>query len=169
MTPGRIGGALMIIIFVLAGCAGPAHEPIPSGAQVVRVTVTESNVRLDPAVVPPGDVYLVLDSPLDGSIAFVQGKPTADAVPGPLSDDDLARLKQGDTGGTEIGGLDAGGCDAGQNAAARGQMGPCGNVMMVALVEGKYAVLGGGPDVDPATGLPPPMAVLTVQPAAPSP
>lgn len=152
-----------LLAVVLVGCS--RATPIPAGAQQVHVVITGSEVRLDPATVRAGEVYLVLDAPLEGSIVFVQRKRTAAESPGPLSDDDLARLAQGDTQGTEIGGMDAGGCSAAQNAEDRGQMGPCGNVMKVVLREGKYAIVGGAPEVDPTTGLPPPpMAVLEVLP-----
>ncbi len=162
---------LGMLAAVLAGCGGAT--PIPAGAQVVHVAITESGVRLDPATVHPGDVWLVLDR-LGGS--FVERKRTAEETPGPLSDDDLARLAQGDTGGFGFRALPAGGCSPAQDAEERGQMGPCGNVMKVVVVEGKYAILGPGwamqetapsvdPTADPAGFLPPPsMAVLEVLP-----
>lgn len=152
-----------LLTVVLVGC-GRGQTPIPPGAQQVHVVVTESEVRLDPGTVRAGDVYLVLDAPLDGSIVFVQRKRTAAATPGPLTNDDLARLAHGDTEGTSIGGMDAGGCDAAQNAEDRGQMGPCGNVFKVVLLEGKYAMLGDMPGSNPP-GLPlPSIAVLEVLP-----
>ena len=48
--------------------------------------------------------------------------------------------------------------------ADRGKMGPCGNVMKVVLVPGTYAIVGGAPEPDPATGRMAPMAVLNVVP-----
>jgi hypothetical protein len=121
-------------------------------------------------------VYLVLDEPLDGSIQFVERMAAPDDPPGPLSDDDLARLAAGDTEATAIGGMDAGGCSPEQDAEDRGQMGYCGNVMKVVVAPGKYAILGPGwkmmdvePRVDPTAnpaGFRPPssMAVLEVLP-----
>jgi hypothetical protein len=173
----RVGAATALVgllAIMLAGC-GRGQTPIPPGAQVVHVVATESEVRLDPTTVRSGDVYLVLDAPLDGGFAFVERKRTGDETPGPLSDDDLARLARGDTEGTAIGGLSSG-CDASQRAEDRGMMGPCGNVMKATLRPGKYAILGPGwteqetepsldPTADPAGFVAPPtMAVLEVLP-----
>lgn len=162
----------VLVASLIAGC-GPGHEPIPDRAQVIHIVATEIGVRLDPATVHAGDVYLVLDSPVDGSFSFVE-RQRAGETAGPLSDDDLARLAAGDTGGTSRGGLDAGGCSDEQDAESRGQMGPCGNVMKVTLRVGKYAILGPvwteiefGVDAtaDPDGFVPPPwMAVLEVLP-----
>lgn len=135
--------------------------------------VTASEVRLDPATVHAGDVYLVLDGPVQ-SVSFVQRKRTEAETPGPLSDDDLARLAHGDPQGTFIDAMSEG-CSDSQRAEDRGQMGPCGNVYKVVLVEGKYAILGPGwtlqetePSSDPTAGppglLPRFMAVLEVLP-----
>lgn len=159
----KIRGIFPVVVTVgtvIAGCTG--HESIPSGAQQVHVVVTSSEVRLSPATARPGDVYLVLDSPEEGSISFVE-RMDASGAAGPLTEDDLRRLADGLTEGMSISGLDAGGCDPAQDAAARGQTGPCGNVMKVVLVEGRYAVVGGSLEVDSASGVPP-MAVLTVAP-----
>jgi hypothetical protein len=174
-------GTRVILVCLLAGglmgCdQGPPIIPIPPGAQVVHVVITESEVRLDPATVRAGDVYLVLDEPLVGSFLWVQRKRAADEAEGPLSNDDLERISHGDSEGTSMGGLDSGGCAADQDAASRGKMGPCGNVLMATVAAGKYAVLGPGwteqetepsvdPTADPAGFVPPPfMGVLTVIP-----
>jgi hypothetical protein len=159
---------------VLLGCG--RKMPIPSGSQVVHVVATESEVRLDPATVHAGEVYLVLDEPLDGSFDFVALKRTAEATPGPVSDDDLERLAHGDTEGASMEGFSAG-CGPAQQAESRGQTGPCGNAFgPLVLSAGKYAILGPGwtmmetePSVDPTAGpagfVPPPtMAVLEVLP-----
>jgi len=69
-----------------------------------------------------------------------------------------------DTQGTAISGLDAGGCSAVQNAQDRGQLGPCGNVKKVVVVEGMYVIVGGSPEGDPMTGRLPPLAILEVSP-----
>jgi hypothetical protein len=107
---------------------------------------------------------------------FAERKRTAEETPGPLSEDDLERLAHGDTEGTAITGFGPGGCDAAQNAEDRGRMGPCGNVMKVIVVGGKYAILGPAwteqqtetsidPTAPPAGFLPPStMAVLEVLP-----
>lgn len=165
---------IALLTSLVVGC-GRGQTPIPPGAQVVHVVATESEVRLDPASVQAGDVYLVLDEPVGGSFSFVERKRTAAETPGPLGDDDLERLAQGDTEGTSIGSFSIG-CDAAQQAEDRGQMGYCGNVWKVSLVEGKYAILGPGwteqeteasvdPTADPAGFIAPPsMAVLQVLP-----
>jgi hypothetical protein len=145
----RSTAAATLMIAVL-GCS--RAEPIPGGANVVHIAIVGPEIRLEPAVVPAGDVYLVLDSPANGSFSFVEHKAAADAVPGPLSTDDLARLARGDTQFTSISGLDSGGCSEAQNLADRGKMGPCGNVMKVVVVPGTYAIVGGSPEADPATG-----------------
>jgi hypothetical protein len=161
-----------LLVVVLVGC-GRGQTPIPPGAQEVHVMVTESEVRLDPATVHAGDVYLVLDGPVQ-SVVFVQRMRTEAETPGPLSDDDLARLAHGDTQGTGLQGMSVA-CSDSQRAEDRGQMGPCGNVYKVVLVEGKYAILGPGwtpqatePSSDPTAGppglLPRFMAVLEVLP-----
>lgn len=164
---------LAVLASVLVACS--RATPIPAGAQEVHVVITEAAVRLEPTTVPAGDVYLVLDTPSDGSFAFVERKRTAEETPGPLSDDDLARLAGGDEEGTYLESFGVG-CSAAQRAEDRGQMGPCGNVWKVVLVAGKYAILGPGsaemetepsvdPTADPAGFVPPPsMAVLEVLP-----
>ena len=80
--------------------------------------IAESEVRLDPPTVRAGDAYLVLDEPQDGSFVFVQRKRTAEETPGPMTDDDLARLAMGDTQWTASEGISAGGCS--QGAGCRG-------------------------------------------------
>jgi len=60
------------LLAVLAVGCGRGQKPIPPGAQQVHVVVTRFDVRLDPATVRAGNVYLVLDAPEDGSYAFVQ-------------------------------------------------------------------------------------------------
>ena len=175
----RLGAKVILIGLlagVLAGCNSRGNAPIPSGAQVVRVVATDSEVRLDPTTVHAGDVYLVLDEPLDGAFQFV-GRIRTDATrPGPMSDDDLERIAHGDTEGTSMEGFSVG-CDSVQQAESRGQTGPCGNAFgPMVLTEGKYAILGPAwkimetePSVDPTANpagfLPPPtMAVLEVLP-----
>jgi hypothetical protein len=157
----RIGVACLLV-GVIMGCESPT--PVPAGAQVVHVTITESSVALEPETVRAGDVYLVLDSPPSGSFSFVAAQDTATATPGPLSDEAIERLRRGDTFHTMIDGLDAGGCGPAQDAEARGKMGHCGNVMKFVVGAGRYAVVGGTPEADPSSGLVAPMAILTVLP-----
>lgn len=155
-------GTMVILLGLLAGVlvgCGRGQAPIPPGAQEVHVVVTESEVRLNPATVRAGDIYVVLDTP-DSSVGFVSRKRGTVEI-GPLTDDDLARLALGhDTEGFGIGGFAAGGCSDSQNAEDRGQMGPCGNVVKAVLLEGKYAFFIG----DPIEGPPRSIAVLEVLP-----
>jgi hypothetical protein len=130
-----------LLISSLAGC-GRGQTPIPDGAHEVHVQVIESEVRLDPATVPAGDVYVVLDTPRSG-VGFAQRKATAAETPGPLREEDIERLARGDTEGTAIGGFDLFGCSDEQRAEDRGQMGPCGNVFKIVLTPGKYAFYSG--------------------------
>lgn len=134
---------------------------VPAGAQVVHIVSTDQSVTLTPDNVRAGDVYLMLDEPLAGSITFVQAQVSADATPGPLDDEGLERLRTGDTFQTAMTGLDAGGCSPAQDAENRGRMGPCGNVLRFVLSPGTYAVVSGSLEGDGAT---PRIAVLTVVP-----
>jgi hypothetical protein len=143
----------IILLGLLANCSGRAN-PVPAGAPQVHVTVTESGVRLDPATVPAGDVYVVLDTP-GSSVGFLQGQD------GPLSDEALARVTQtGNSEGTSTQGFDQVGCSAEQRAEDVGQLGPCGNVSKVVLSPGKYAFFIG----DLTAGPPPSLAVLEALP-----
>ena len=115
---------LVLCGLLLVGC-GRGQTAVPAGAQLVAVRATGSEVNLDPATVRAGDVYVVLETP-GSSVGFVQRKSTAEERPGPLTDEDLARLARGDTQGTAIGGFDDFGCSPEQRAEDRGRMGPCG-------------------------------------------
>ena len=162
---GRIAGLLAgsaAVILVLAGCS--RSSAIPAGAQQVHVVITPTAIQLAPSTVHPGDVYLVIDAPPDGSLSFVSRSPSAGSALGPLSDSDLDRLQRGDTQSTGVTGLDAGGCDPGQNAEDRGRLGPCGNVMKVTVAVGKYAVVGGAPEDLSTDGSGPPLGTLEVVP-----
>ena len=79
-----------------------------------------------------------------------------------MSDDDLARLAYGgDTQGFTMGGFNYPECSAAQRAEGRGHMGPpCGNVVKMVLVDGKYAFLIGTIEEGPPRS----MAVLEVLP-----
>jgi hypothetical protein len=144
-TSRTAAAAAGVLALVVAGC-GLGEATIPSGAQMVHLVATASVVSLDPATVHAGDVYLQLDESADGgSFLFVERKAEATATPGPLTDDDLARLARGDTMGTSISG--AGPSCIGPQEAGRGHLaapGVCGNVFKFALGPGKYAILGPG-------------------------
>jgi len=140
-------GLVCVTSVTVAGC-GRGRTPVPPGAQLVHVSVVGSEVRLDPATVSAGDVYVVLDTP-GSSVGFAQRLRTAAETPGPLTDEDLDRLARGDTEGTAIGGFEDIGCSAEQRAEDRGLMGPCGNVFKMVLTPGKHAFFAGSLDGGP--------------------
>jgi hypothetical protein len=153
--------ALVLVGGIPIGCTG--LTPVPSGAQQVHVTSTDSELHLQPATVRAGDVYVVLDGPRQ-SVVLVSRKRTAEETPGPMTNADLERITHGDTEGTSIEGLSVG-CSAKQRAASRGMVGYCGNVYKLVLSAGKYAFLLDSPDSDPPQLIPPEsMAVLEVNP-----
>jgi hypothetical protein len=153
---------LVLAVLLVAAC-GRGQEAVPAGVQLVTITVTGSAVRLDPTTVRAGDVYVVLETP-NASVGFVQRKSTAEERPGPLTDDDLARLARGDTEGTAIGGFDDSGCSPEQRAEDRGRTGPCGNVFKLVLGAGKYAFFAGDLDGAPPGDYSGSIAVLEVLP-----
>lgn len=127
-----IGMAVTVVALlaaVLVGCG--ATTQIPPGAQVVHVTATDTELRLDPSTVRAGYVYLVLE-PSAESVDFISRLPPDFQVGGrdllPLSDDDIASIKKiGSAQGMVHGGLSVGGY---------------GNVFKTGpLLEGKYAFL----------------------------
>jgi hypothetical protein len=145
--------SLGLLAAVLAGCDG-GRTAIPSGAQEVHVFVTGSEVRLDPVTAHAGDIYVVVDTP-GSSVTFIQQMATAEATPGPLSNDDLARLARGDTQGMSI-------------TCCFGNGETHGNVHKVVLGAGKYLLITDDPTAlaDRSGGVVPPgsMAVLEVGP-----
>lgn len=145
----RIGIGLVLI--VLTGC-GRGQADIPAGAQQLHVAVSEAGIHLDPPRVRAGDLYVVMDTP-GSSVGFVQRQAAGEETPGPMSDEDLDRFADGDLGGTAIGGFSDTGCSAEQRAEDRGRLGPCGNVVLVVLTEGKYAFFLGDPDGTPPTAI----------------
>jgi hypothetical protein len=127
---------ILTLIVLVSGCGGMS---IPSGAQVVHVAVTASEIHVDPATVRAGDVYLVV---AEGPVQEFQ------LVSGPFTDAGLARFVQGDPQGTR----------------SQSIGGPVGNVFKVALQEGKYALVTAGTG-GPGVPIPPgSMAVLSVLP-----
>ena len=146
-----------LLAFASTACA-PA-SPVPSEAQVVHLAITPSSVTLQPANVRAGDVYLELDSPASGPFTFIASADSPNATPGPLTPDQLAALRNGDTFHTATIAFSAGGCGSSQDAAARGTTGECGNARKVNVSPGTYVVAAGDPAVAGT-----PMAVLTVTP-----
>jgi hypothetical protein len=142
----RIAASLVgLLLSVVAGC-GQTQVTVPPGAQLVHLVATETEVRLDAASVRTGDVFVQLDDPSEGgSFTFVERKAAADDTPGPLTDDDLERVAQGDTRGTSISAY--GPSCVGPQGSDRGHLvgeGVCGDVWKFTLVPGKYAILGPG-------------------------
>ncbi len=146
----------------LVGC-GRGQTAVPAGAQLVHVVVDGQKVRLDPATVRAGDVYVVLDTPGSG-VGFAQRKRSAAETPGPLTDQDIDRLAHGDTEGTAIRGFDDIGCSPEQRAEDRGRMGPCGNVFHEVLNPGIYVFFTGNLDGGPPGDYSGSIAVLQVLP-----
>lgn len=149
MRIGRLGIVVAVIGLLAGNLAGCQNTiTIPPGAQQVRVAVTDREVRLNPLVVRPGDVYFVFEpdpATQHVAVAFVHRGGPLDPAPAPLSDDDVARLEQ-DAGPQGLS-IEAG----------------FGRVHKVTLVEGKYAFMlppdGGQPGVPPLS-----IAVLEVLP-----
>jgi hypothetical protein len=140
-------GRIILLIGLLAGgligCEGSTS--IPSGAQEVHVLATTTSVRVDPASVHAGDVYLVLDVPNAG-VDLIESVAGANASPGPINTADLARLAQGDTQGLAMENL---------------SVSCCGKVFKKTLVVGRYGIVPAGSE----DGHPPPsIAILDVVP-----
>jgi hypothetical protein len=172
---------LMTLMALVIGTVGGCGNAVPpSGAQLVHLVATASEVQLNPATVHAGDVYVELDDPADGgSFGFV-GEALTGGLPGtigPLTDTILERLAHGDTEGSAMSSV--GPSCTGPQGVDRGhlsQPGVCGDVFKLVLVAGKYAILGPGwtemqvePSVNPTVPpsgpvLPPTMAVLVVLP-----
>ena len=166
-----------VLVAMLAGC-GQGQVTVPSGAQLVHLVATQTEVRLNPATVHAGDVFIQLDEPLDGgSFTLVVGADSATATPGPLSDNDLARIASGDMQSTAES-LYEPSCSGPQGADVGHLVAPgvCGDVWKITLAPGKYAILGPGwlpaqmqasvePTADPSGfKAPSTMAVLEVLP-----
>ncbi len=176
----RVAPLIALVALVVGTAAGCGNAAAPSGAQLVHLVATASEVQLNPATVHAGDVYLELDDPADGgSFGFVGGRSTG-GLPGaigPLTDTTLERLALGDTEGTTMS-SEGPSCSGpqGQDRGHLAQPGVCGDVFKLVLVAGTYAILGPGwtqmqiePSVIPTMPpsglvLPPTMAVFVVLP-----
>jgi hypothetical protein len=163
VRPDRVRlGIVSLLLGTLIGCA--QATPVPAGAQVVQVTMTDSSVVLQPDTVRAGDVYLALESPPTGTFAFVARQDSGTATPGPMTDDAIERLRGGENANTILTSFEAGGCSPEQDAAARGKVGYCGNVAKTTVSPGRYAIVGTSPDGDLGPGGYSSMAILTVLP-----
>jgi hypothetical protein len=118
---GIVAALLVVVLGLLLSGIVRAHSPVPLGAQQVEVEVTTTGVRLSPASVPAGDIYLVLVTPRS-SINVTQDELVQTDVPSEFA-------------------FDLTGCTDAQRAADRGQIGYCGNVFKVNLAAGKWAVI----------------------------
>ena len=101
---GLVAAGLVALAVAVAAVWGTPLR-IPTDAQAVHIVITESAVRLDPATVHAGEIYLVVDelAPTGhAQFTFVsrgyEGQIGGD--PFPMSDEDVARLAQGDYQGT---------------------------------------------------------------------
>ena len=160
----RVALLLLGPVLLVACASNPTPAP---DAQFVRVLANDVAIQLDPATVNAGNnIYLVLVPPTD-RVVFVEARPTAEALPGPLTDADLARLATGDLQGTSQQGFEMTGCDGDALKADRGRLrvpGNCGNVFWLPDLEpGKYAFLLEDPAGRPE-GAPIVMTVLEVTP-----
>jgi hypothetical protein len=160
----RVALLLLGPVLLVACASNPTPAP---DAQFIRVLANDVAIQVDPATVRVGnDIYMVLEPPTD-HVVFIEGKPTAEALPGPLAEADLARLATGDLQGTSLQGFEMTGCDGDALEADRGKLrvpGNCGNVFWLPDLEpGTYAIL-----LEDPTGLPDGativMAVLEVTP-----
>jgi hypothetical protein len=160
----RVALLLLGPVLLVACASNPTPAP---DAKYVRVLANEVAIQLHPATVRVGnDIYLVLEPPTD-HVVFIEGKPTAEAVPGRLTEADLARLATGDLQGTSLQGFEMTGCGGDALEADRGKLrvpGNCGNVFWLPDLEpGKYAFLLEDPAGRPE-GAPIVMTVLEVTP-----
>jgi len=163
--------SLIVAIVVLVGALAGCQASVPGGAQLVHLVATQSEVRLSPATVHAGDVYIQLDEPLDGG-SFIFTAENA-----PMTDNDLERLAHGDLLGT-IQTTYGPSCSGPQGADVGHLSGPgvCGDVWKLTLAAGRYAILGPGwlpqrsepsvaPTANPAGFIAPStMAVIVVLP-----
>lgn len=139
------------LVSLLIAC-GPATQ-IPPGGQAVQVSATANELRLEPSVVHPGDVYLVLSESAI-SVTFVHrsadpGDPHS--PPLPVTEDDI-RSVAGD-------GSFQGATHVGLNA-----QGPYGPVSRIGpLVDGKYLLLVDENDEPPWSAALLKLAVLEVR------
>ncbi len=97
----RLVASLALSITVTAGLAGCEYAlVVPSGAQTVHATVTRDSVRLEPATVHEGIVYLTVDSDgteleLVGGTGFDGGETEPPELVG-LTDEHLDAVLHGD-------------------------------------------------------------------------
>ncbi len=125
----RVMFALGVAALFAACSAGPIA--VPDGAQEVHVVVSGDSVTIMPATIRAGDAYIILDV-AGTSVTIVEPGTASAESPSPFTDDDLDRVRHGDTFLTSIGGF------------ADGE--PHGNVIMFVLAPGRYAFLADNPE-----------------------
>jgi hypothetical protein len=133
-----------IVAGTFAGCELFCKTRVPADGQVVRISATATELRLDPSSVRAGDVYLELD-PAEHGVSFISELPPDFQTGGrdllPLSDEDIASIRQiGSAEGTA------------ENAFS---IGGCGNVFKVTVFPGNYALV-----IDRNVGAGPPAPAL---------
>jgi hypothetical protein len=125
----------------------------------VHVELSGMEVRLQPDIVQAGDVYLVVDTPGAGPVVISSGAGGSGSAAdlAPLSDQDLARLREGSTYLMTI-------------SAGYGTGAPHGNVHKLVLDAGHYALLADNPErLAMANGGTIPSAQLAVLEVLPAP
>lgn len=148
---------LIPLVLVLAACQPPPVQ-IPPEAEVVHVSLTDERVRLAPATVRAGDVYIVIEGPGTG-FTLVRRLVAPDADPTGMTQEQVDQVAGGDFQSTQIEGF-AVSCAPDAWTPERRWQG-CRENSMVTLTEGLYAILGAGGD---EPGVPPVMDVLEVTP-----
>jgi len=140
----RLAGvaAAVVLAVVLSGCG--CSSPVPSGAQLLHVVVGPNDIRLNPATVHAGDVYITLDVPCT-AVGFAWRAQGSVEI-APLSDDDVARLQRGDLQGTGSTGFNNSDCTSPAPNQDGLRVGECGNTQNWKLIKGRYAFFLHGPD-----------------------
>lgn len=142
----------LAVAALFAACS-PGPITVPEGAQEVHVVVHGDSVSLTPLMVRAGDVYFVLDVP-GSSVDLVEPATAAAESPSPFTNDDLDRIRHGDSFLTSMGGL--------------ADSVPYGNVRKQVMTAGRYVFIADAPEAlaERWGGTIPPeaMAVLTVLP-----
>ena len=111
--PERLVLVALSLLLIGAFCRCEEHAlVVPSGSQIITATLTRGSVRVEPATVHAGTVYVHVDS--DGTELFFIGglDPAISPRPGPdpLTDEHLAAVLGGDLYHTfQMSGLESGG------------------------------------------------------------
>lgn len=144
---------------VAAVAACDVHTPvtIPAGAQVVHVSVTETEIAIAPARVHAGAVYLVNEGPAR-AFQLISTSAGTDGSRGPMTPADADRLARGDFQGTTMEGFDVT-CATDQWTDGQHWDG-CGENVALTLSEGLYALMAGSE----TPGVAPAIAILEVTP-----